>query len=244
MAAIAGLLADSAGNLYGTTYAGGSAGAGVVFRADPGGRETALYTFTGGADGDQPQSGVARDSAGNLYGTTRLGGASNLGVVYRLEPSGKEIVLHSFSGGADGGYPNGVVRDSGGNLYGTTFGGGLGSQTGLQEGVVFKLSLSGQETVLHSFTGLADGGEPQAGVTFDREGDLYGTTVEGGLGTGVVYKIDAAGSYSVIYAFEGACGANPYAPVTVDSAGDIYGTTARPFTVSPVAPRGARPPRQ
>ncbi len=135
--------------------------------------------------------------------------------------------MHSFTDGADGALPNGVVLDPEGNLYGTTFGGGVGSQTGAQEGVVFKMSPEGQETVLHSFTGLSDGGAPETGVILDSAGNLYGTTAKGGLGTGVVYKIDAASRYTVLYRFkDGADGGEPLAGVVLDPAGDIYGTTA------------------
>ncbi len=115
-----------------------------------------LYNFTGGADGAQPYSGVIRDSAGNLYGTTAYGGASGAGAVYKLDATGHETVLYSFTAGLDGGLPYaGVIRDSAGNLYGTnTFGGADGS------GVVYKLAAAGGYTVLYSFTGVG----PNAGV--------------------------------------------------------------------------------
>src|SRR5208282_3849903 len=94
--------------------------AGVVFKVDPSGNETVLYTFTGGADGGYPLAGVIRDSAGNLYGTTNGGGASGAGVVFKVDTSGNETVLYTFTGGSDGGSPwGGVIRDSKGNLYGT-----------------------------------------------------------------------------------------------------------------------------
>ena len=159
MAAIpyGGLIRDSKGNLYGTTNGGGASGAGVVFKVDTSGNETVLYSFTGGADGGYPLAGVIRDSAGNLYGTTNGGGASGAGVVFKVDTSGNETVLYSFTGGADGGFPLWVVlaRDSAGNLYGTTAGGGASGA-----GVVFKVDTSGNETVLYSFTGGADGGNP------------------------------------------------------------------------------------
>jgi uncharacterized repeat protein (TIGR03803 family) len=117
------VIRDSAGNLYGTTNGGGTY-AGVVYRLDPTGSETVLYTFTGGADESFP-AGVIRDSAGNLYGTTQQGGTGYAGVVYKLDTAGDETVLYSFTGGADGGNPNAsVIRDSAGNLYGTTSYGG------------------------------------------------------------------------------------------------------------------------
>ena len=134
---------------------------------------------------DRPEkrhAGVIRDPAGNLYGTTSLGGTGGGGVVYELG-----TVLYSFTGGADGGGPNGVIRDSAGNLYGTTTYGGTGYPGW---GVVYKLDTAGQETVLYSFTGGADGSKPQAGVIRDSAGNLYGTTNGGGkYGGGVVFKL-------------------------------------------------------
>jgi len=219
----AGVIRDSAGNLYGTTLRGGTAGAGVVFKVDTSGHETVLYNFSGGADGSYPQSGVVRDSAGNLYGTAATGG-SGAGVVYKLDTSGHETVLYSFTGGADGKDPfAGVTRDSAGNLYGTTYyGGGLPNM-----GVVFKVDTAGQETVLYSFTGGADGNRPSSGVIRDAAGNLYGTTSQGdSANQGVVYKVNAAGHETVLYSFTGgADGAEPSSGVIRDSAGNLYGTT-------------------
>ena len=184
---LAGVIRDSAGNLYGTTAGGGAAGAGVVFKIDPTGNETVLYSFTGGPDGGSPLAAVIRDKAGNLYGTTDTGGASDAGVVFKVDTSGKETVLYSFTGGADGGYPvfAGVLLNSAGNLYGTTAGGGK-----LGAGVVYKIDTSGKETVLYSFTGGADGYEPTTGVTLGPKGNLYGTTALGGrTNAGVVFEI-------------------------------------------------------
>ncbi len=180
------LILDSKGNLYGTTQGGGS-GAGVVFKLDPSGNETVLYSFTGGVDGGFPLAGLIRDSVGNLYGTTNGGGASGAGAVFKLDKSGDETVLYSFTGGADGGFPLWVVlaRDSAGDLYGTTAGGGTAGA-----GVVFKVNAAGQETVLHTFTGGADGGTPFAGVVLGPDGNLYGTTTSGGqTNAGVVFEI-------------------------------------------------------
>jgi uncharacterized repeat protein (TIGR03803 family) len=160
----------------------------VVFRVDPAGHETVLYSFTGGADGGYPLGGLVADGAGNLYGVTGGGGsAAGAGVVFQLDSSGHETVLYTFTGGDDGGYPSWVTlaRDSAGNLFGTTSGGGS-----YDEGVVFKVDPSGRETVLHTFTGGDDGGVPLAGVILGREGRLYGTTAFGGLeNVGVVFEI-------------------------------------------------------
>jgi len=127
----------------------------------------------------------------------------------------------------DGGTPTGLTIDPSGNLYGTTFAGGGGSQTGLQEGVVFKVDPAGNFSVLYSFTGLSDGGNPEGGVVVDAVGNLYGTTYSGGLGAGTVFKIDTTGAYSVLHAFWASSdGGYPYAGVTLDAADNIYGTCA------------------
>jgi uncharacterized repeat protein (TIGR03803 family) len=219
----AGVIRDSAGNLYGTTFNGGAVNKGIVYKVDTTGHQTVLYSFKGGGDGSNPLAGVILDSAGDLYGTTEYGGAANAGIVYKLDNTGHETVLYSFTGGADGSNPfAGVILDSAGNLYGTTVFGGAGS------GVVFKLDSTGHETVLHSFTG-GDGAAPYAGVTFDSAGNLYGTTNRGGsAGKGVVYKLANTGQETVLYSFTGeADGGNPTAGVTLDSAGNLYGTTER-----------------
>src|ERR1017187_3746819 len=168
----AGVARDPAVNLYGTTVNGGAAGWGVVFKLDTVGRQTVLYNFTGGADGGNPSGGVLGASAGNFYGTTLNGGAASWGVVFKLDKSGHETVLYSFTGGTDGwNPPGGLIRDSAGNLYGTT---GTSGSVGL--GVVFKVDKSGQETVLYSFTNEPDGIGPPGGVIRDSAGNLYGTT--------------------------------------------------------------------
>jgi uncharacterized repeat protein (TIGR03803 family) len=145
------LAIDGAGNLYGTTYTGGlsscitggsAIGCGVVFKVDPAGKETVVYTFTGGsADGANPQGGVVLDAAGNLYGTTWQGGAASAGTVFKLDATGKETVLHDFTGGADGGSPNpGLVLDTAGNLYGSAASGGDLSCGAGGCGVIFKIA--------------------------------------------------------------------------------------------------------
>jgi len=131
----AGLVRDAAGNFYGTTEHGGASGAGVVFKLDAAGKETVLYPFTGGADGGNPIANLIRDAAGNLYGTTVNGGTSGVGVVFSLDPAGKQTVLHSFNK-TDGAFPSApLFRDADGNLYGTTERGGA-----FDGGVAFKVT--------------------------------------------------------------------------------------------------------
>ncbi len=215
------VILDWRGNLYGTTASGG-AGYGVVFKLDPSGKETVLYTFTGGPDGAYPSANVALDLFGNFYGTTYNGG-TGFGVVFKVDPSGKETVLYTFTGESDGAYPNGVMRDLQGNLYGTTSNGG-----GSGAGVVFKLDTSGNETVLYSFTGGNDGGYSSAGVVRDWKGNLYGSAYGGAAGLGVVFKVNSAGQETVLHTFmRGPDGDQPdFAGVILDSVGNLYGTTA------------------
>ena len=208
------------GMFYGTTLAGGTSGAGVVYKLDSSGNETVLYNFTGGADGGYPAAAVTPDSEGNLFGTASSGGSTGYGVVYKVDSLGNETVVFTFSGGRDGAYPNaGVVFDRMGNLVGDTSGGGDAGS-----GAVFKVSPSGQETVLYGFP-ASDAMNPQAGVVQDATGNLYGTANGGGAyNAGTVYTIDAAGHYSTVYNFTGGNdGGNPYGGVILGSDGDLYG---------------------
>jgi uncharacterized repeat protein (TIGR03803 family) len=230
----AGVIRDPAGNFFGTTYGGGNAGQGVVYKLAPSGEETVLYSFPGKVDGILPRSGVALDSAGNLYGTTASGGNKGAlgGTVYKVDAAGKYSLLYGFSGYENGSSPYaGVVLDSAGNLYGTTNSGGAN----VNGGAVYKLDPAGNETVLYSFTiGAADGSNPIAGVTLDSAGNLYGTTFQSGnescfeyTGCGVVYKWSPSGQETVLYTFTGgADGGNPVGGVILDAAGNLYGTTA------------------
>jgi uncharacterized repeat protein (TIGR03803 family) len=224
----AGVIHDGAGNLYGTTTYGGkephTAGFGVVYTLDKSGTYTVLHTFTSGSDGSNPFAGLVRDSAGNLYGTTDLGGKSDQGVVFTLDSTGNYSVLYRFDGHHDGVNPiGGVIRDAGGNLYGTTLYGGTSNA-----GTVYELDSAGTETILYNFTGGADGGNPVTGLSRDSDGNLYGTTGEGGnANMGVLFKLDTAGNFSVLYSFTGgADGGMPSAGVVHDAAGNLFGTTS------------------
>jgi uncharacterized repeat protein (TIGR03803 family) len=202
-----GLIIDSAGNLYGTTIAGGSGGGGTVFRLAPstnGWTETVLYNFclqSACADGNGPVAGLIMDEAGNLYGTTVGGGTYGGGIVFKLAPSANgwaETVLYSFcaqSNCADGRGPNDLIMDGAGNLYGTTYYGGANCIADDGCGTVFKLTPAGSETVLYSFcsrSDCADGRLPGVGLIMDSAGNLYGTTEAGGgvtYGGGTVFKL-------------------------------------------------------
>ena len=189
-----------------------------------------IHTFTGTTDGQGPLAGFIIDGAGNLYGTATGGGTSWVGVVFKLDASGVETVLHNFTGGADGEDPQGqLVMDKAGNLYGTTYSGGVSSA-----GTVFEVTSKGTEKVLYAFSGGADGGNPVAGLTIDKLGNLYGTTTKGGSsGNGTVFKLavpvvtGGAWKESVLYSFgTGTDGAVPVAGVTLDASGNLYGTTS------------------
>jgi uncharacterized repeat protein (TIGR03803 family) len=225
-APVAGLLRDASGNLYGTTFYGGTSDHGTVFKLDAAGTETVLYRFTGGADGGNPQAGLIRDAAGNLYGTTLYGGipSCQCGTVFKLDTTGTEIVLHSFNfDGVDGIAPQaGLVRDAAGNFYGTTSLGGA-----VDNGTVFKLDTTGAETILHSFAGGIDGDSPHAGLIRDAAGNLYGTTPAGGdPGSGTVFKLDSTGAKTVLHNFfDHPDGKSPWAGLVGDAAGELYGTT-------------------
>jgi uncharacterized repeat protein (TIGR03803 family) len=253
---VAGLIADGAGNLFGTTYSGGPSNDGVVFELSPPAvgktawTETVLQTFdviNGNLpNGSVPQAGLIADVAGNLYGTTSVGGAYDSGVVFELSPAiGKkrwtETVLYSFgmNGLYDlGGNPAaGLVADGAGNLYGTTPNGGAGGS-----GVVFELSPPARgksawaPTVLYSFNVFGvtndDGQNPAAALIFDGAGNLYGTTKAGGLyNDGVVFRLSpppkgqSTWTETVLQSFDRANGENPYAGLIADRAGNLYGTT-------------------
>jgi uncharacterized repeat protein (TIGR03803 family) len=221
----AGVVRDGAGNLYGATATGGGASTfGTIFKVNKHGKETVLYTFTGGADEAFPESALIRDAAGNLYGTTfgRFDQGQN-GTIFKLDKTGHMTVLHTFNQG-DGSFPNDLVRDQAGNLYGTTFAGGTSDN-----GIVFKLDPAQNFTVLHDFTGGADGWTPGYGaLLIDSKGNLFGTTYNGGTtNQGTVFKVDARGTKTVLYNFQGgAAGGGPVAEGLVqDGAGNLYGTT-------------------
>jgi uncharacterized repeat protein (TIGR03803 family) len=240
----AGLLRDAAGNLFGTTVDGGDLsctppyGCGTLFKLNKVGEETIEHKFTGQHDGYGPEPLLVEDSAGNLYGTTYIGGENGLGTVFEVDAAGKKTILYNFTGGSDGCFPYpGVILDAVGNLYGVTLDGGAGfGNSGY--GVVFEVNTGGNETVLHTFEG-SDGANPDSVLLFDSRGNLYGTTDNGGSsetcegGCGTIFELspqDGGWSETVLYNF---CSLDDCSdgflpargPLVRDSAGNLYGTT-------------------
>ncbi len=231
---------DQAGNVYGTTEAGGiadpacfwgSLGCGVVFELTPSGddwSETVVYSFTGGNDGDTPNAGVVFDQHGNLYGTDDNNGAYLYGTVYQLMPSGSgwtENTLHAFSGLNDGAFPAGLIFDGAGGLYGLA----EGSPTLPYGGVAFELTPSGSGWTFGVLSELPNYYTPFDAPTL-HNGNLYGSTFTGGAdGFGSVFELrSGAGGWTFLslYSFMAQNdGADPVGSVLVDASGNIYGTT-------------------
>jgi len=242
-----GLLADAAGDFYGTTTIGGGnycklngqkvkGGCGTVFKLAPDGMETVLHPFQGREDGQQPNGDLILDEVGNLYGTSMYGGGGSCfsgagcGTVFKIAPDGTETVIHAFTG-TDGVLPSsGVILDAAGNLYGTTEEGGGSCNCG----VIFRIAPDGAETVLYDFCSQAnctDGADPTSGLILDYAGNLYGTTFEGGdslqgCNCGVVYRLAADGTETILHAFDSTDGALPVAGLIMDKKGTLYGTTS------------------
>jgi uncharacterized repeat protein (TIGR03803 family) len=213
----AGVIRDSAGNLYGDTFGGYACalptfGLGSIFEIDSSGRETDLHNFSG-PDGACPLGELLRDREGNLFGTTFAGGVDNYGTVFKVDRGGVETVLHSFPSpgqSSDGCTPEaGLVQDKAGNLYGTT------TMCGAFEmGTVFKIDQTGTESILHSFKG--DDGSSPMGLIIDANGNLYG------IASTVLYKISARGRFTVLHKFAD-CHSTFGSPL-LDKDGNLYGT--------------------
>jgi uncharacterized repeat protein (TIGR03803 family) len=221
-------LALSGTTLYGTAFPDNGNTAGTVFKVNTDGTGyKVLHTFLGGSDGGSPQGGVvvsSTTSGTTLYGTTVAGGSKGFGTVFKVKSDGSGFtVLHSFTGGSDGGAPLAGLVLSNGILYGTTSAGASSTF-----GTVFKIGITGSGfTVLHTFTGGGDGGGSQADL-FLSGSTLYGTTALGGSHeVGTVFKVSTTGSgFATLHTFAGGSeGASPAAAVVLVG-GALYGTTA------------------
>jgi uncharacterized repeat protein (TIGR03803 family) len=208
------------GTLYGTTQSGGKKNDGGVFALTPSGSESVVYAFDG-KHGADARAGLTSIND-TLYGTTYYGGSAGTGTVFSTGPSGGEKVLHSFKGGKDGSLPLGTLIEVNGTLYGTTSAGGTNNS-----GTVFQINPNGSNySVMHSFTGGADGASPFSGL-LELNGTLYGTTRLGGKhNQGTVFSITTSGSETVLYNFAGKSdGAKPFSGLT-NLNGVLYGTTS------------------
>jgi uncharacterized repeat protein (TIGR03803 family) len=222
------------GDFYGTTSGGGANGYGTVFRVTPSGALTTLHIFCSQGppctDGEGPQAGLVQATDGDFYGTTSGGGADNLGTVYKISPTGTLTTLDRFAS-ADGYYTSGLIQATDGDFYGTANGGGAHNV-----GTVFKITPSGTLTALYSFCSkgggdCTDGEYPGGGLIQATNGDLYGTTADGGAnGYGTVFKITPSGALTRLYSFcsQSGCpdGRTPVAGLLQDTNGTLYGITS------------------
>jgi len=226
-----GLTGDAAGNLYGTTAAGGDRmcsgsygpGCGTVFKLEPSGKFAVLHIFSGAPEGAAPQAVLLRDDRGNLYGVGQplwnTGGA-----IFKIDSNGRETILHQFLNGQGGDAKTALIRDPAGNLYGAA---NLGGSSNC--GAVFKLNPAGLLTSLHTFTLATDGCSP-TGLVRDGRGNLYGVTETGGAySNGTVFELkhsDRNWTSIVLHSFAGypTDGANPHGTLLRDKRGHLYGT--------------------
>ncbi|MBA4106556.1 MAG: hypothetical protein C0485_12425 [Pirellula sp.] len=217
---LGGLIADAHGNLYGTTRRGGANGYGTVFKIDSVTNALATLISFNGDNGGFSRAGLIADADGNLYGTTSVGGTSNDGTIFKLDPvTGILTTLASFDGVIGRDPRARLIADSVGNLYGTTYG---------AVGAVFKFN-----PVTNALTKLAqfdvhNGEQPSAGLIADADGNLYGTTAYGGASNGgTVFKLNpATGDLTTLVSFAGANGRIPFGDLIADANGNLYGTTS------------------
>jgi len=244
------VILDNSRNIYGTTAVGGDGACdggvvscGTVYMVTPGGKESILHSFTGAPDGQEPMQPLTVDASGALYGTTYYGGQSacgsdpfGCGVVFKLTPAEdgtwNESVLYRFTGGTDGEFPSSALTvDAEGNIYGTTNAGGdLSGCEGGGCGTIFKISKAGQFSVLYSFTGEADGANPDGNLLLDAHGNLYGTAGGGGnttcpYGCGNIFKLTPSGHLVVLHTFNSIQGDTPAGGQIFDDRGTLYGVT-------------------
>ncbi len=240
-----GLVQDSNGNFYGTTYVHGATPdtlAGMVYKLTPDGNLSTLYYFSGGADGGKPHGNLIAGADGNFYGTTSLGGASNKGTIFSITPDGVFTSLYSFTGGSDGANPFApLLLASDGNFYGTTTAGGANGG-----GTIFQWMPGGLLTPLFSFA-ASDGNLPYAGLVQGRDGNFYGRTVNPvpSRGSGTIFKLTPDGNLTTLLTFpNGTDNEITSVALVQGSDGNFYGTTGSggtslTGTVFAVTPDGA-----
>jgi uncharacterized repeat protein (TIGR03803 family) len=228
----AALVQVSNGDFYGTTYFGGATDQGTIFKITPSGTLTTLYNFcsqSGCTDGFGPEAGLIQASNGDLYGTTFYGGATNSGTIFKINLAGTLTTLYSFCSQSDctdgaNAYA-GLVQSPDGYLYGAAYGGGASGV-----GTIFKITLGGTLTTLHSFDGT-DGSFPSASLVLANDGNFYGTTQYGGTNDacaencGTVFKVTPGGTLTSLHSFDGTDGSAPFGALVQATDGNLYGTT-------------------
>ena len=216
------------GNFYGTSFEGGAVNGGTVYEVTRTGTVVTRYSFCSQShcsDGADPAGGaLALGSDGNFYGVTPFGGDSNLGVVFKITPTGVFTKLHDFSS-TDGAQPWGTLIQIGSFFYGTAAAGGASSACAGGCGTIFKVSTTGVVTTLRSFI-LTDGESPVAGLIQGTDGNLYGTTLFGGSGNdGTIFKSTLSGTVTSLHSFSGTDGEDPYSALVQHTNGTFYGAT-------------------
>jgi uncharacterized repeat protein (TIGR03803 family) len=244
------------GNFYGTTQYDGPSGGGTVFTLTPGGTLTTLYRFSlFGVTGGQPMARLIQGSDGNFYGTTLYGGTTDIGTaasgtVFKITPTGERTTLHSFqSNSNDGAAPMApLLQAKDGNFYGTASAAGVFDNENSGNGIVFKITLGGAYTILHTFRGgfvgqNMDGAEPKSGLVQGRDGNFYGVTSRGGTyDNGTVYKMTPSGTVTILHSFDGNDGATPQGELVEAGDGNFYGVTGPgggSGTIFKITPQGS-----
>jgi uncharacterized repeat protein (TIGR03803 family) len=221
------------GNLYGATTEGGTGGFGTIFKINPNGSFTTLYSFTNGIDGTGPTNALIQASDGNFYGVTEAG-ALGRGNVFRMSPDGALVNVYTFNGGPNGGEPNALIQASDGFFFGTTAHSTLASFQFY--GIIFRMSTNGQLSPLYTLNS-GDGHYPAAGLVEASDGNFYGTTYNGGAfptsppdagppGNGTIFRISPNGAFATVASFDGFNGGkHPASALVQGPDGALYGTT-------------------